>query len=82
METPKKYSKEQVENILKELDRSVYGMILRAKGMVPTESGEWIYFDYVPEESNVRTGEPQVTGKFCVIGSKLDEDRLEELFSK
>ena len=82
LETPKKYTKEQVENILKELDRSVYGIVLRAKGMVPTESGEWIYFDYVPEESNVRTGEPQVTGKFCVIGSKLDEDRLEELFSK
>jgi hypothetical protein len=50
--------------------------------MVPSENGEWIYFDYVPEESDVRVGAPQVTGKFCVIGSKLNEDKLEELFAK
>ncbi len=82
LETPAKYSKEDIEHILGELDRSVYGLVLRAKGMVPSENGEWIYFDYVPEESDVRVGAPQVTGKFCVIGSKLNEDKLEELFAK
>ncbi|MBP5298946.1 MAG: GTP-binding protein [Lachnospiraceae bacterium] len=82
LETPAKYSKEDIEHILGELDRSIYGLVLRAKGMVPSENGEWIYFDYVPEESDVRTGAPQVTGKFCVIGSKLNEDKLEELFAK
>lgn len=82
LETPAKYSREDIEHILGELDRSVYGLVLRAKGMVPSENGEWIYFDYVPEESDVRVGAPQVTGKFCVIGSKLNEDKLEELFAK
>ena len=58
-----------------------YGMILRSKGMVPAEDGSWIYFDYVPEESSIRSGKPDVTGKFCVIGSGLQEDRLAALFS-
>lgn len=83
METPAKYSKERIDEILKELDnQDKYGIILRAKGMVPSENGDWVYFDYVPEESNVRAGAPQVTGKFCVIGSKLNEHELEELFAK
>ena len=57
-------------------------MVLRAKGMVPAEDGTWIYFDYVPEESDIRTGKPQVTGKLCVIGSGLSEEKLEALFEK
>lgn len=83
METPAVYKKEEIEHILAELDKGdVYGIVLRAKGMVPAADGSWIYFDYVPEESNVRDGKPDVTGKFCVIGSKLKEDKLAELFKK
>ena len=80
-ETPAKFSKERIESILKALDSGDYGTILRAKGMVPAEDGTWIYYDYVPEESDVRTGKPQVTGKICVIGSELKEDKLKELFA-
>ena len=83
METPAAYKKEEIEHILTELDREdIYGMVLRAKGMVPAVDGGWIYFDYVPEESNVREGRPDVTGKFCVIGAKLKEDKLAELFGR
>ena len=83
METPAKYSAEDIENILDELeDEKKYGFVLRAKGMVPSTETGWVYFDYVPGESNVRAGSPEVTGKFCVIGSKLNEDALKELFSK
>ena len=82
METPASYSREKVESILKALeDEEKYGFVLRAKGMVPAGDGTWVYFDYVPEESNVREGKPDVTGKFCVIGSKLKEDALKELFT-
>ena len=55
-------------------------MILRAKGMVPSADGTWIYFDYVPEEHDIRVGKPEVTGKLCVIGSKLEEEKLKALF--
>ena len=79
-ETPAKYTVEKITKILEALDSGEYGFVLRAKGMVPGEDGTWIYFDYVPEESDIRTGSPIVTGKICVIGSKLDEDKLEELF--
>lgn len=83
LETPAVYGKEEIAHILAELDKEEeYGMVLRAKGMVPSADGTWIYFDYVPEESNVREGRPDVTGKFCVIGSKLKEDKLAELFGK
>ena len=83
LETPAAYSKEDVNHILSELGKEeVYGLVLRAKGMVPSADGRWIYFDYVPEESNVRDGAPDVTGKFCVIGSELKEDKLAELFRK
>ncbi|MBD5526659.1 MAG: GTP-binding protein [Lachnospiraceae bacterium] len=83
METPAAYTKTEIEHILAELDQEEkYGIVLRAKGMVPSTDGGWIYFDYVPEESNVRDGKPDVTGKFCVIGSKLKEDKLAELFKK
>ncbi len=82
MESSAVYSREEISHILAELDRDeVYGMVLRAKGMVPAEDGSWIYFDYVPEESSIRSGKPDVTGKFCVIGSGLQEDRLAALFS-
>ena len=83
LETPAVYDKEEINHILSELDKQdVYGLVLRAKGMVPGTDGGWIYFDYVPEESNVRDGKPDVTGKFCVIGSELKEDKLAELFRK
>lgn len=83
METPKAYSRDEVENILDELEEEgKYGFVLRAKGMVPGVEGGWIYFDYVPGESNVREGKPDVTGKFCVIGSELKEDALEQLFAR
>ncbi len=83
METPSAYSKTEIEHILEELENEgEYGFVLRAKGMVPGEAGGWVYFDYVPGESNVRDGKPDVTGKFCVIGSKLKEDRLKSLFAK
>ena len=83
METPAKYSKQEIETILETLDESKdLGMILRAKGMVPAEDGTWVYFDYVPGESDVREGQPQVTGKICVIGSKLVEENLKKLFAK
>lgn len=79
-ETPNVYSSEEIEKILTALDSGEYGAILRAKGMVPAEEGTWIYYDYVPEEHDVRSGKPEVTGKICVIGSELKEDKLKELF--
>lgn len=83
METPAAYEKAEIEHILEELEKEgEYGFVLRAKGMVPGTEGGWIYFDYVPGESNVRDGKADVTGKFCVIGSKLKEDNLVKLFEK
>ncbi len=83
METPAHYSMDEITHILTELDREEqYGIVLRAKGMVAGEGNAWVYFDYVPEEQNVREGKPDVTGKFCVIGSKLNEEHLKELFEK
>ncbi len=81
-ETAKKYSREELENILAELskDGDEYGIVLRAKGMLPDAAGEWHYFDMVPEETEIRTGVPEFTGRICVIGSKLKEDKLKELF--
>lgn len=79
-ETPTKFTVERIESILTALDGGTYGSILRAKGMVPAEDGTWIYYDYVPEEHDIRTGKPEVTGKICVIGADLKEDKLEELF--
>ena len=80
-ETIKKYTKENLEKILEELSESgEYGIILRAKGMLPAENGTWIYFDMVPEETEIREGAPEYTGRLCVIGSKLKEDKLAELF--
>ena len=82
-ETPAKYEKADIEHILEEIENEkTYGIVLRAKGMVPSPDGSWIYFDYVPGEANVRNGKPDVTGKICVIGSGLKEDALKELFAK
>ena len=80
-ETIHKYTKEQIGGILKALESDpAYGSVLRAKGMVAGADGEWIYFDMVPEEHEVRTGAPEYTGRICVIGAQLDEDRLAGLF--
>ena len=79
-ETARKFEKQTVESALKALDSGDYGAILRAKGILPAVDGTWIHFDYVPEEPNVRTGSADVTGKLCVIGSKLDEKGIAELF--
>jgi len=80
-ETAKNYTKEEIENILTALDSGEYGSILRAKGMVASDE-EWIYFDYVPEEHNIRGGSACYTGKICVIGAKINEAKLAELFGK
>lgn len=83
VETPHKYAKEDMENILKVLadtENPEYGIILRAKGIVPGTDGTWIYFDLTPEEYEVREGQPDVTGKLCVIGSNLDEEKIAKLF--
>ncbi len=82
METPNTYAAEEIEKILSALDSGDYGMILRSKGMVPAGDGSWVYFDYVPQEHDIRDGKPEVTGKICVIGSKLNEEKLAELFRK
>ena len=80
-ETIKKYTRENLEKILETLSETEeYGIILRAKGMLPAEDGTWIYFDMVPEETEIREGAPEYTGRLCVIGSKLNEDKLAELF--
>lgn len=80
-ETPHKYTKSEIENILKTLsDDEFYGTILRAKGMVENVEGGWIYFDMVPGEYELREGEPDYTGRLCVIGCDLKEDELEQLF--
>ena len=80
-ETIKKYTRENLEKILETLpETEEYGIILRAKGMLPAEDGTWIYFDMVPEETEIRSGAPEYTGRLCVIGSKLNEDKLAELF--
>ena len=80
-ETIKKYTNENLEKMLEALSASdKYGIILRAKGMLPAEDGTWIYFDMVPEETEIREGAPEYTGRLCVIGSKLNEDKLAELF--
>ena len=76
--------KEELEAFLQDLSKgTVYGQVLRAKGMIPSDTeGEWFYFDFVPEEYEIRKGQPDYTGKVCVIGSKLDEDTLKKVFQK
>ncbi len=82
-ETPTAYTQTELEHILEELENEKeYGSILRAKGMVSAGDGTWLNFDYVPGESNVRTGAAEVTGKICVIGAQLNEEHLKTLFAK
>ena len=77
----KKFNKEELKVKLAALDAAdTYGVVLRAIGMVAGDDGQWIYFDMVPGEQEVRTGEPEFTGRICVIGSELKEDALAELF--
>ena len=81
METPRKFGEEELRGILARLDDTArYGEVLRAKGIVDAGDGDWLYFDYVPGETDVRRGAAAVTGRFCVIGAKLDERALKELF--
>ena len=80
VETAKKFDRKQVELALQQLDSGLYGMVLRAKGILMANDGTWIHFDYVPEEYNVRTGSADITGKLCVIGSQLDEKGVAALF--
>ena len=80
VETAKKFTQEQIHDALHKLDSGEYGMILRAKGIIPAVDGTWIHFDFVPEEMNIRTGFADITGKLCVIGSKLDEAGVAALF--
>ena len=81
METPRKFSQAEIQAVLDALENEAkYGAVLRAKGIVDASDGEWIYFDYVPGESNIRRGAAAVTGRFCVIGSGLKEEALKELF--
>ena len=79
-ETPKVYAQTDIDRILTALDSGEYGAILRAKGIVNGADGAWIEFDYVPEEHEIRAGHPDYTGRLCVIGSNLKEDKLAELF--
>ena len=82
METPRKFSQAEIQAVLDALaDEQRYGAVLRAKGIVDASDGEWIYFDYVPGESDIRRGAAAVTGRFCVIGSGLKEEALKELFN-
>ena len=79
-ESPKSSSKADIDRILTALDTGAYGQIVRCKGIVPSGDGKWLHFDYVPEEHEVREGSAEVTGRLCVIGAQLAEDKLAELF--
>ena len=81
VETVKKFSEQELEGILTALDGETYGIVLRAKGIIPASDGGWIHFDYTPGEQNIRRGAADFTGRLCVIGSKLDEDGLKALFN-
>lgn len=81
IETANKYTKKEIAEILKELDNEKFGTVLRAKGYVASsEENDWIFFDFVPEESNLRSGSPEIIGRICVIGSNINKNALEELF--
>lgn len=79
-ETAHRYTKDELSEALEELDLGVTGTVLRAKGIVPSEDGGWLHFDYVPGESEIREGTPSYSGQICVIGANLARDRLTELF--
>ena len=79
-ETAKAFGREELEEILSSLEDEKYGFVLRAKGIVPCKCGKWLHFDYVPGEGDVRQGSAAITGRLCVIGSKLDRKALSDLF--
>lgn len=79
-ETPRKYTEAELNAILAALSEERYGQVLRAKGIVPGPDGVWYHFDYTPSESSIRTGGADYTGRLCVIGAKLEENALAELF--
>ena len=82
VETSKKFEKSELENALKSLADAVrFGTVLRAKGIVPAADGKWLHFDYVPGETDIREGSAAYTGRLCVIGAKIDEEELKELFN-
>ena len=82
METPRKYTEAELRFALEGLSDAVsYGVVLRAKGILPAADGEWLHFDYVPEEASVRTGSAIVMGRLCVIGAKINEEALKALFA-
>ncbi len=80
METGKKFARAELEKALGALADESYGTVLRAKGIVPCAEGGWLHFDYVPDEIDIRSGGAAYTGRLCVIGSKIDDDRLKALF--
>jgi len=80
VETAKKFTAEEIGSALKELDSGKLGLVLRAKGIVAGADGNWIHFDYVPEEHDIRTGSASIIGKLCVIGAELNEKAVAELF--
>ena len=80
-ETAKKFTQDGITAVLESFSEDdSFGMVLRAKGIVESENGEWIHFDYVPGEPNVRYGTPAVIGRLCVIGSNIDNDKIKEIF--
>ena len=80
-ETPRKFTEDELRYILAQLESGEYGTVLRSKGLVDAADGQWLYFDYVPGEPDIRRGAPGVTGRICVIGSQLKEDKLQALFN-
>jgi hypothetical protein len=80
VETTKKFEEGEIRAILAAFDTEAYGTVLRAKGIVAAREGQWIHFDYVPGEPDIRRGTAGVTGRLCVIGSKICEDKLAALF--
>ena len=80
VETPKTFTEAEIRTALEALDTGKYGAVLRAKGIVPAAEGEWIHFDFVPGDLEIRRGAADVTGRLCVIGSQLSEDGLKALF--
>ena len=80
VETAKKFTLSDIQNALTALDSGDYGMVLRAKGILACADGGWVHFDYVPGEQNVRMGSADVTGKLCVIGAQLQEEKIAQLF--
>ena len=81
VETVRKFDEKELGDILTALDGETYGIVLRAKGIVPCADGGWLHFDYTPGEQNIRKGAADFTGRLCVIGSKLDENGLKALFN-